>query len=527
MPAPATVWELLASGSGKGAAIRAPGREPLDFAGLRRHVEATVRALNGFGVGRNERVGIVLPNGPEMASAFVSVACAATAAPLNPAYRRSEYAFYLEDLGASALILEAGSDSPARAAAADRGVPILELEVGAEAPAGAFELVADRSGRAEAGGGGAGGGGAESRTAAEDGSRGGFATGDDIALILHTSGTTSRPKIVPLSHRNVCASAANVRRTLRLRAEDRCLNVMPLFHIHGLIAAALAPLGAGGSTYCAPGFNALRFFSWLDEARATYYSAVPTMHQAVLVRAPRNRDVIERTCLRFIRSASAPLLPQVMAELEATFGVPVVESYAMTEAAHQMTSNPLPPAARKPGTVGVAAGPEVSIMDEEGAHLSPGEVGEIVIRGPNVTRGYENNPAANAEAFTDGWLRTGDEGVMDAEGYLRITGRLKEIINRGGEKISPREIDEAILDHPAIRQVVAFAMPHPKLGEEVAAAAVLRLGKSATPEEIRAFAADRLADFKVPRKILILDEIPKGPTGKLQRIGMAEKLGLA
>ena len=527
MPTPATVWELLASGSRERVAIRAPGREPLDFAGLRRHVEATVRALNGVGVGRNDRVGIVLPNGPEMASAFVSVACAATAAPLNPAYRRSEYGFYLEDLGASALILEAGSDSPARAAAADHGVPILEMEVGSDAPAGTFELVADRSGRDGVGGDGAGGGGSESRTASEDGSRGGLAAADDIALVLHTSGTTSRPKMVPLSQRNVCASAANVRRTLRLTAEDRCLNVMPLFHIHGLIAAALAPLGVGASTYCAPGFNALRFFSWLDEARPTYYSAVPTMHQAVLVRAPRNRDAIERTCLRFIRSASAPLLPQVMAELEATFGVPVIESYAMTEAAHQMTSNPLPPAARKPGTVGVAAGPEVSIMDEDGAHLSPGEIGEIVIRGPNVTQGYENNPAANAEAFTDGWLRTGDEGVMDAEGYLRITGRLKEIINRGGEKISPREIDEAILDHPAIRQVVAFAVPHPKLGEEVAAAAVLRLGKSATPEEIRAFAADRLADFKVPRKILILDEIPKGPTGKLQRIGMAEKLGLA
>ena len=302
---------------------------------------------------------------------------------------------------------------------------------------------------------------------------------------------------------------------------------MPLFHIHGLIAAVLAPLRVGASIFATPGFNALRFFSWLAEARPTYYSAVPTMHQAILVRAPRNRDVIERTGLRFIRSASAPLLPQVMAELEATFGVPVIESYAMTEAAHQMTSNPLPPAVRKPGTVGVAAGPEVSVMAEAGPQLLPaGEVGEIVIRGANVTRGYENNPAANAEAFTDGWLRTGDEGVMDAEGYLRITGRLKEIINRGGEKISPREIDEAILDHPAIRQVVAFAMPHPKLGEEVAAAAVLRLGMTATPEEIRAFAADRLADFKVPRKILIMDDIPKGPTGKLQRIGMAEKLGL-
>ena len=517
-----TVRELLEGGSGESPAIDAPDRDPLDFAGLRRQVETTVEALNRFGIGRNDRVAIVLPNGPEMASVFVSVACAATAAPLNPAYRQPEYEFYLLDLDAKAVILEFGSDSPARAAAVERGIAILELCVDPEAPAGTFHLARSRTG-----GDGSGSEGLENGNSAPKVLRYGLAEEDDVALILHTSGTTSRPKIVPLSHRNVCASADNVAHTLRLTAADRCLNVMPLFHIHGLIAAVLAPLQVGASIYATPGFNALRFYAWLDEARPTYYSAVPTMHQAVLVRAPRNRDVIERTGLRFIRSASAPLLPQVMAELEATFGVPVIESYAMTEAAHQMTSNPLPPAERKPGTVGVAAGPEVSIMDEGGAHIPPGEVGEIVIRGANVTGGYENNPAANAETFTDGWLRTGDQGVMDAEGYLRITGRLKEIINRGGEKISPREIDEAILDHPAIRQVVAFAMPHAKLGEEIAAAAVLRLGMTATPEEIRAFAAERLADFKVPRKILILDDIPKGPTGKLQRIGMAEKLGLA
>ncbi|WP_419933909.1 acyl--CoA ligase [Candidatus Palauibacter sp.] len=518
MPDSITVRELLAGGSGESPAVAAPGREPLDFAGLRRHVESTVGALNGFGIGRNDRVAIVLPNGPEMASAFVSVACGATAAPLNPAYRQPEYEFYLSDLSAKALILEAGSDSPARVAAADLGIPVLELRADSEAPAGTFELVREgirweRIGGREL---------CRRRTSAAAWRQAG-----DIALILHTSGTTSRPKIVPLSHRNVCASAANIQRALRLSAADRCLNVMPLFHIHGLMAAVLAPLGVGGSIFCCPGFNVLRFFSWLDEARPTFYTAVPTMHQAILARAPRNRDAIERNPLRFIRSASASLPPQVMAELEETFGAPVVEAYAMTEAAHQMTCNPLPPAARKPGTVGIAAGPEVSIMDEAGTHLAPGEVGEIVIRGGNVSDGYENNPTANAEAFTDGWFRTGDQGRMDAEGYVTITGRLKEIINRGGEKISPREVDEAILDHPAVRQVVAFAMPHPKLGEEVVAAAVLREGMEATPREIQAFAAERLADFKVPRKILIMDDIPKGPTGKLQRIGMAEKLGLA
>jgi acyl-CoA synthetase (AMP-forming)/AMP-acid ligase II len=350
---------------------------------------------------------------------------------------------------------------------------------------------------------------------------------DDIALILHTSGTTSRPKIVPLSHRNVCCSAQNIQRTLGLTKEDRCLNVMPLFHIHGLMAATLSPVSVGASVFCTPGFNALKFFAWLDEARPSYYTAVPTMHQAILARASRNREVIDATPLRFIRSSSSALPPQVMEELEEVFGIPVVEAYAMTEAAHQMTCNPLPPCDRKAGTVGVAAGPEVSIMDEAGTHLKADSVGEIVIRGDNVTDGYEKNPEANAEAFTDGWFRTGDQGVMDAAGYLTITGRLKEIINRGGEKISPREVDEVIMDHPAIQQVVAFAVPHDKLGEQVAAAAVLREGMKATPQEIREFAAGQLADFKVPKEILILEEIPKGPTGKLQRIGLAEKLGLA
>ncbi len=546
MPDPATVWELLEGSSGESPAITAPGREPLNFNGLRRQVESTVAALNDFGIGRDDRVAIVLRNGPEMASAFVSAACASTAAPLNPAYRQPEYEFYLSDLSAKALILELGSDSPARAAATGLGIPVLDLRADANAPAGTFDLVREGTEGDGTGWDGAGGDrtgedgsredgsgedgfdeGSASGRSAGDGLRGGLAEATDIALILHTSGTTSRPKIVPLSHRNVCASAVNVRRTLRLTLDDCCLNVMPLFHIHGLIAAVLAPLGVGGSIFCTPGFNALRFFGWLDEARPTFYTAVPTMHQAIVARAARNRDVIERNPLRFIRSASASLPPQVMAELEEAFGAPVVEAYAMTEAAHQMTCNPLPPLARKPGTVGIAAGPEVSVMDEAGTHLPAGGVGEIVIRGPNVSDGYENNPAANAEAFTNGWFRTGDQGVMDDEGYVTITGRLKEIINRGGEKISPREIDEALLDHPAVRQVVAFAMPHPKLGEEIAAAAVLRKGMEATPRELRAFAAERLADFKVPRKILLMHDIPKGPTGKLQRIGMAEKLGLA
>ena len=345
-------------------------------------------------------------------------------------------------------------------------------------------------------------------------------------MILHTSGTTSRPNIVPLTQANVWKSAHNTARTLELTERDRALNVMPLFHIHGLIAGLAAPLFCGGSVFCTSGFDALRFFAAMEAAEPTWYTAVPTMHQALLTRAERHKEIIARRPLRFIRSSSASMPPQVIGELEAVFHAPVIEAYGMTEATHQMASHPLR-GKRKPGSVGVAAGPEIAIMDEAGRLMGPGAIGEVVIRGPNVTRGYENNPKANAEAFVNGWFRTGDQGVMDSEGYLTLTGRLKEIINRGGEKISPREVDEALMDHPAVLQVVAFAVPHDMLGEDVAAAVVLREGESATEHELRAFLSERLAAFKVPRKIHFVAEIPKGSTGKLQRIGLAQKLGLA
>jgi acyl-CoA synthetase (AMP-forming)/AMP-acid ligase II len=487
-------------------AILAPDRTALGHGALRAHVERTVARLNELGIGRNDRVAIVLPNGPEMASAFVAIAAGATTAPLNPAYRDEEFEFYLSDLGAKALVLEAGADSPAIAVAERLGVPILRLEARREEGAGLFDLLSDAGGAPAAGG---------------------MAGPEDIALVLHTSGTTSRPKIVPLSQSNICATARHIGETLALTPADRCLNIMPLFHIHGLMSAVLSSLAAGGSVFCAPGFNALKFFSWMEEAAPSWYTAVPTMHQAILSRAGRNRETVDKAKLRFIRSSSSSLAPQVMAELEQVFGAPVIESYGMTEAAHQMTSNPLPPRERKPGSVGVAAGPEVAIMGQDGGFLPAGTEGEVVIRGPNVTKGYENNPEANAGAFTDGWFHTGDNGVMDEAGYLSITGRIKEIINRGGEKISPREVDEILMDHPAVAQAVTFAMPHDKLGEEVACAIVLREGGKAEEREIRDFAATRLADFKVPRKVLFLEEIPKGATGKLQRIGLAKQLGLA
>ncbi len=517
---------MLAAAADEAVAFEAPGREPLTYAGLRAHMSRTVGALNAAGIGRNDRVAIVLPNGPEMASAFVSIAAGATTAPLNPAYRREEFDFYLQDLGAGALVVEAGSDSPAVAAANALDVPTLEIEVRDGDAAGVFSFVGgdavvgvEPAGAAEKARDDAPA--ALSAEAAPD-----FAAPDDIALVLHTSGTTSRPKIVPLTHANICASARNIAQTLRLTSDDRCLNVMPLFHIHGLMAAVFATLGAGASVCCTPGFNALKFFTWLDDAVPSWFTAVPTMYQAILSRASRNRDIVERAGLRFMRSASASLPKQVMAEVEELFQAPLVEAYAMTEAAHQITCNPLPPGERKPGTVGSAAGPEVAIMDAAGTLLQPGDTGEIVIRGINVTPGYENNPDANAASFTGGWFRTGDQGVMDADGYLTITGRLKEIINRGGEKVSPLEVDAVLMGHPAVRQVVTFAMPHEKLGEEVAAAIVLREDTQADEREMRDFCSARLADFKVPRTVVFLEEIPKGPTGKMQRIGLAEKLGL-
>jgi len=483
-------------------AILSPDRPPLSYGALGDLARRTVADLNARGIGRQDRVAIVLPNGPDMASAFLAIGAGAATAPLNPAYRADEFDFYLRDLEPKALVVQAGVESPAREAATKLGIALIELvpEAGA---AGAFRLDA-AAGTAEPA----------------------FAGPDDVALLLHTSGTTSRPKLVPLSQRNVLASAAHIGRTLALAPADRCLNIMPLFHIHGLIAAVLSSIAAGGSVFCTPGFNALKFFGWLEESQPTWYTAVPTMHQAILARSERNREALAQQNLRFIRSSSASLPAPVMKELESAFGCPVIESYGMTEASHQMTSNPLPPAARKPGSVGRAAGPEVAILGEEGKPLPPGQPGEVVIKGPNVTAGYVANESANAAAFTSGWFRTGDQGVFDAEGYLTITGRLKELINRGGEKVSPLEVDAVLLSHPAVAQAVTFALPHDKLGEEVGAAIVLREGAALTDRELRDFAAQRLADFKVPRRVVFLEEIPKGATGKLQRIGLAAKLGL-
>jgi acyl-CoA synthetase (AMP-forming)/AMP-acid ligase II/thioesterase domain-containing protein len=506
-----TIGALLYAGRDVDIAISAPNRPPQTFAGLRRHVEQTVNAMNKRGIGHNDRVAIVLPNGPELASAFLGIAAGASAAPLNPAYRRDEFDFYLSDLRAKALVVERDSESPAVTVAREQNIPVLRLAWSADDPAGSFMLAGDSAGPATADG---------------------FARANDIGLLLHTSGTTSRPKLVPLLQRNLTSSANNIVATLRLSAADRCFNIMPLFHIHGLIAGVLASLAAGGSVFCTPRFDVLEVFNWMAEAAPTWCTAVPTMHQAMLARANQERAdpdravILDRIRLRFIRSSSAPLPPAVMQNLEKAFDAPVIEAYGMTEAAHQMASNPLPPAIRKPGKVGRAAGPEIAIMDAEAKLLPAGVAGEVVIRGPNVMMGYENNPDANANAFAGGWFRTGDEGVLDDDGYLTITGRLKEMINRGGEKVSPREVDDVLMTHPDIAAAATFPIPHPTLGEEIGAAVVLAKGAALTEQTLARFLSDRLADFKIPRRFVFVDEVPKSSTGKVQRHQLAAKLGL-
>ncbi len=446
--------ESLASLYPEKAALEAPGRTPpLTYAQLAADTARIARQLRQLGIGTADRVAFVLENGPEIPAAFLAVTAAAACAPLNPAYSPPEFEFYLSDLRAKALIVGRGLRSAAIDVARSLGIQVIFLEPDLSAGAGSFTLIAESCVEPYRG---------STASLGEEDAEAQWVrpSPDDVALVLHTSGTTSRPKIVPLTQANLCASARNVRQTLDLGESDRCLNVMPLFHIHGLVAATLASLSAGGTVICAPGFLAPEFFGWVDDTRPTWYTAVPTIHQAVLARATANGEIIARRPLRFIRSCSSALAPTVMAELEQVFGVPVVEAYGMTEAAHQMSCNPLPPGVRKAGTVGPAAGAEVGIMDATGRLLPAGATGEIVIRGENVTAGYENNPAANETAFVNGWFRTGDQGQLDADGYLTITGRLKEIINRGGEKIAPREIDEVLLTHPAVGQAVAFGVPH-------------------------------------------------------------------
>ncbi|PYP89807.1 MAG: AMP-dependent synthetase [Candidatus Angelobacter sp. Gp1-AA117] len=465
----------------------------ISYESLRQQVMRLAESLAGAGIRPGDRVASVLPNGLPTIVTFLAASIAGTAAPLNPAYRYEEFCFYLDDTNARVLLCPPEGADEARRAAQERGIPIFNVEMDEH---GSVRMA----------------GAPKSASVAEP-------APENIALVLHTSGSTGRPKRVPLKHQNLAVSCHNIVNTYALTPDDVALCAMPLFHVHGLVASTLSTFLSGGTLVVPGKFNPLSHWRTVRDHRVTWYSAVPTIHQLVLARMGDNKKPEGTDRLRFVRSCSAALSPQVMEKMESLFDVPVLEAYGMTEASHQMASNPLPPRPRKPGSVGQGTGVGVSIMDDKGNHLKPGQTGEVVIQGPNVIEGYENNPEANATSFTNGWFRTGDQGFLDEHGYLTLTGRIKELINRGGEKIAPREIDEVLLGHPAVAEAVAFGMPHNTWGEEVACAVVLR---ETQPEStLLAYCRERLADFKCPKKIFIVETIPRTATGKIQRRALA------
>jgi acyl-CoA synthetase (AMP-forming)/AMP-acid ligase II len=486
---PATLTSLLSPAHRDRTAVIIPDGGPaVSYARLGEQIAAVTDTLCRGGVRPGDPIAIVLGNNLEYLVSFLGTTGArAIAAPLNPAYKVEEFRFYMEDAGVRAVIVPPG-DHPARAAAAQLNLPCWEASLDDR---GQVRLACPPAGPASAD---------EPRP-------------DDVALFLHTSGTTSRPKGVPLTHSNLMTSIRNIARTYQLTPDDTSLIVMPLFHVHGLLGATLSTLHTGGTAVIPARFSAGSFWPTAAAHRVTWYSAVPTIHQVLLSRA--DADGAPRSGLRFIRSCSSALAPAVFTQLEERFGAPVLEAYGMTEASHQMCSNPLPPAVRRPGSVGRGTGVEVVILDERGRILPPGTQGEVSIKGANVTHGYHNNPAANATSFTNGYFRTGDQGHLDARGYLTLTGRIKELINRGGEKISPLEVDAALLEHPAVAEAVCFGVPDAKYGEEVHAAVVLRA--DATALDLQKFCSDRLADFKVPKQIHITTQVPRTATGKIQR----------
>jgi len=484
MSEPKTLVQVLDAAEGGRIAVILPESDArITYQALRTQVREAAGALFEAGIRPGDRVAMALPNGLEAIVTFLAASAAGTAAPLNPAYKFEEFCFYLEDTRAKVLIVPRDDGGEARRAASVVGIPVFTPGM-------------------------AGGGGPHAPSP----------TPDDVALVLHTSGSTGRPKRVPLRHSNLAVSARNIVDTYALTPEDVSLCLMPLFHVHGLMASTLATLLTGGTIVVPARFNPLAFWRTVRDYGVTWYSAVPAIHQLILTRKG------ETGRLRFVRSCSAALTPDLMRRMEDYFAAPVLEAYGMTEASHQMASNPLPPAARKPGSVGRGTGVQISIRDETGAELAAGQPGEVCIQGPGVIREYENNPEATAKSFFGAWFRTGDQGILDADGYLHLTGRLKEMINRGGEKIAPREIDEVLLGHPCVAEAVCFGVPHATWGEEVEAAVVLRVELETAETELIAYCRERLAEFKRPKRIHIVAAIPRTATGKIQRLNVAAAL---
>ncbi|MFZ0216126.1 MAG: AMP-binding protein, partial [Candidatus Dormiibacterota bacterium] len=484
-----TLRALLQAGDDAAPALVVPGGPRWSYGTLRETVFAAADRLRHLGLGRDDRIATSYPNGAEAVLLFLAAALTGTAAPLNPGYTEEEVRFYLQDTGAAALVVPPDGGEAARAARPE-GTLLLEAAVDERG-----RLLIEGEGR-------------ERRDATEPGA-------DDVCLILHTSGTTSRPKRVPLRQRNIAASVGHIVAGYALTPEDVSLCAMPLFHVHGIVASLLSTFASGGTVVAPPGFNALRFWPIVEQERVTWFSAVPTMHQMLLRRADRTQVATAARTLRFARTCSSALAPAIEDELTKLYDAPVLQAYGMTEAAHQMTSNPLPPGERVPGSVGVGTGVEVGIVDEAWTQQPVGRQGEIVVRGPNVIAGYESNPAANASSFRDRWFRTGDAGVLDTRGYLTIVGRLKEMILRGGENIAPAEIDEVLLLHPAVAEAVAFGEPDQMLGEVPVAAVVL--SGEVTERELLRHCREHLAAAKVPVRLYMTEQIPRTATGKVQR----------
>ena len=483
-------------------AILSERRPPLTYGRLFDQVAAAVAALRSAGVSRRDRVALVLPDGPELLSAFLAVAAGASAAPLNPGFQVEEFERALVDLRIKAVLIAAGVDSPVRAVARGLRIPIIELFYRNDDPAGVFQLECGRA-------------------AIIDCSAAAFAESGDVALVLQTSGTTNRPKTVALPQSNILAGAHLTANALALTERDRYLCIMPLFHAHGLLSS-LATLLTGGSVISTPPFAPEHFFRAMEKFRPTWYSAAPTLHQAILQQVPRYQPIVDEHALRLVRSSTAALPAAILNELEQVFAAPVIEGYGMTETALYLTSNLLPKERRKIGSVGLAIGTQVAIVDEARNSLPPGRMGEIVVRGPNVISAYDNDQYP--QAFDGDWLQTGDLGYLDEDGFLFLTGRLHEIINRGGEKVSPFEVEAVLSQHPEVAETAVFALPHSTLGEEVAAAVVLRPTSKSSTADLRRFLAHRLVASKVPTQIVIVDAIPKGSTGKLQRSRLGETL---
>ncbi|WP_454650566.1 amino acid adenylation domain-containing protein [Bradyrhizobium liaoningense] len=479
-------------------ALLAPGRPVLTYRALGDRTQDLIGSLRGLGIAPADRIAVALPRGADSALALIAVASAAVCIPVSPDLTADELQRYFSELKLAALVTRADMNSASRDVARALDIAVIDFVPGPEDDLGGCAFIGPSVGPA---------------------STNGPSRGDDDSFILLTSGTAARPKMVPLTHRNVCLSAYNAGHVLSLTSRDRLLNVLPLFHAHGLISGLLTALAAGSSVICTEGFDSSSFFGWMRELQPTWYTAVPTIHRALLTAAEANPDHARSSSLRVVRSASASLAPAILRGLEATFGVPVLETYGMTEAASQIAANPFE--LRKVGSVGRAAGPEIAIMDETGRTLASGARGEIMLRGPNMSRGYYNDEAATQAAFRNGWFRTGDLGYLDADGYLFIVGRIKDVINRGGQKISPLEVEEILLGHPAVLEAGVFAVPHPKLGENVAAVVVLRPNSEATSDQLRQFARKRLAAYKVPSLIRSVAALPKGASGKVKRSALA------